>query len=138
MRYGRIMALDYGTKNVGLACSDESGILVRPLPSLSNRNRREFIKRLRSAIDEHEISELVIGIPLNMDGTEGELVKRVERFIAYLKEQVDIPLRKVDERLSTAEALELWHRMSRRQQQKYRTVDSVAAALILERFLKEP
>jgi putative Holliday junction resolvase len=137
MRRGRILAIDYGTKNIGLACSDELGITVQPLPSLRFASRRDLVSRLRQTIREKEIREFVIGIPFNMNGSSGDSVRRVERFIEILQREFELPLRPVDERLSTLEAMEFWKEMSPRQQRKYRSVDSLSAALILERYLKE-
>ena len=137
MENARILALDYGTKNVGLACCDPMGVTVRPLPSLPNRGRRDLVARLRAAVSEYEVERLLVGVPLNMDGTSGEAVRRVERFMEILRSELGLPLEGFDERLSTTEALEIWRGMSPRRQQRYRTVDSLAAALILERYLEE-
>jgi putative Holliday junction resolvase len=137
MECGRILAVDYGVKNVGLACCDELGVAVRPLPSVPNNGRRELIGRLRSAVQEHGIERLVVGLPLNMDGSSGEAVRRVERFMEALRAELSLPLCGFDERLSTTEATEIWRGMGSRQQKKYRTVDSLAAAIILERYLEE-
>jgi len=137
MECGRILALDYGAKNVGLACCDELGVAVRPLPSLPNRGRRDLAGRLKDAVLEHGINRIVVGMPLNMDGSSGEAVRRVERFIAYLRSELALPLEGMDERLSTTEAAEIWRKMSPRQQKRYRTVDSLAAARILQRYLEE-
>ena len=134
---GRILALDYGTKNVGLASSDELGITVRPLPSLPNVNRRDLMRRLKTAVRDNAIDSLVVGIPMNMDGSAGAAVQGVQRFIEALRREFGLPLWTVDERLSTVEALEIWRGMSTRRQRRYRTVDSLAAALILERLLRE-
>ena len=137
MKRGKILALDYGTKNVGLACCDELAVTVRPLPSLPNQSRRNLFTRLRAAIQENAIEELVVGIPLNLNGTPGQAVRLVEKFIKDLRAESGLPIHSVDERLSTVEALETWNAMSARQQRRYRTVDSLAAAFILERFLEE-
>jgi putative Holliday junction resolvase len=137
VRRGKILALDYGTKNVGLASSDETGAVVCPLPSIPNTGRRDLLRRLKAAIQEHHIDSLVVGLPLNMDGSCGEAVERIHRFMGQLHRELHLPLCEVDERLSTVEAMEMWRSMSPRKQRKYRTVDSLAAALILERFLKE-
>jgi putative pre-16S rRNA nuclease len=133
---GKVLALDYGTKNVGLACCDELGVTVRPLASIPNTSRRNLVARLRTVIEEHGIQSLVVGIPRNMNGSFGESAHQVERFIAALRRELGLPLSSVDERLSTVEAQEVWNEMSPRQQRKYRTVDSLAAAIILERFLR--
>lgn len=136
MHCGKVLALDYGTKNVGLACCDELGVTVRPLASIPNTGRRNLIARLRSVIEENRIQSLVVGIPQNMDGSFGDSANRVERFMAALRQELGLPLSGVDERLSTVEAQEVWNEMRPRQQRKYRTVDSLAAAFILERFLR--
>jgi putative holliday junction resolvase len=134
---GRILAVDYGAKNIGLAYCDEMGITVQPLPSIPNSGLRDFVRKLRATVGTMEIQELVLGMPINMDGTRGEAVLRMERLMTALKAELKIPLWEVDERLSTVEAMEIWQDMNRRQQKRYRTVDSLAAAFILERYLKE-
>ena len=136
VRRGRVLALDYGTKNVGLACCDELGIVVRPLRSLRNLSRRKLVNHLRSVIQGNRIDTVVVGIPRNMNGTIGPAMRRAQRFVQYLRSELALPVATVDERLSTVEASEVWSGMSARQQRKYGTVDSLAAAFILERFLR--
>lgn len=131
------MSVDYGEKNIGLAYSDELGLTVQPLPSLPNRGLKDFLKRLKEMVPKLDIHQLVLGIPINMDGTRGDAVIRMERILDAIKTALRLPLIGVDERLSTVEALEYWRDMSARQQKKYRTVDSLAAAFILDRYLKE-
>ena len=137
MPRGRILALDYGSKNIGLATSDELGVAVRPLPSIPNRSRLDLLRRLRATVKELAIEALVVGLPLHMNGSSGEAVDRARRFMEHLRRELGLPLWEVDERLSTIEAAEVWRAMSARQQRRYRTLDSLAAALILERFLEE-
>ena len=134
---GRILAVDYGEKNIGLACTDELGLIVRPLPSISNRGQPNLLKILRNAILTLHIQKVVWGIPINMDGTRGESALNMEKLLDKFRDGLSIPLVGFDERLSTVEASEYWRDMSPKKQKKYRTVDSLAAALILERYLKE-
>lgn len=129
--------MDYGTKNIGLASCDELGITVQPLRSIPNTGRRYLLRRIVEAVKDRDIESLLIGLPLNMDGTSGEAVRRVRAFAEFLRSQLHLPLREADERLSTVEALEMWTTMGARQHRKYRTVDSLAAALILQRYLEE-
>ncbi len=129
--------MDYGTRNIGLACSDELRLIVRPLPSVRLGGRRDLIAKLRAIVRENEIREVVIGMPLNMNGTAGDAVRQVERFAEALEGTLGLPLSRVDERLSTIEAMDIWKEMSPRRRLKYRTVDSLSAALILERYLGE-
>ena len=134
---GRLLAIDYGEKNIGIACSDEFQLTVQPLPSIPNNGRKDFFRTIKSMVHEMDISELIIGIPLNMDGSRNESVLRMENLMHALMATLNLPMKGVDERLSTIEATEFWNQMNRRQQKKYRTVDSLAAALILERHIKE-
>jgi putative holliday junction resolvase len=134
---GRILALDYGTKNIGIAWCDELQVTIQPLPSIPRMKQADLLAHLQKMILRHEIREMVIGLPINMDGSSGEAAQKVARFARFLQGNLSIPLSHVDERLSTVEALEVWNRMSPRQKQKYRTVDSLAAANILRRYLEE-
>ncbi len=113
------------------------GLTVRPLRSVPNSGRKNLLKTLRDTVRTLGIHRVVLGIPLNMDGTRGEAALRMERLREELEAGVGVPLTGIDERLSTVEAQELWQGMSPKRQKKYRTVDSLAAALILERYLKE-
>lgn len=131
-----MLAVDYGEKNVGLACSDELGLTVSPLPSLPNRGKHDFLRRIAAAVSELGAREVVLGMPLRMDGSSGDAVDRMDGILRSLRRAVPIPVSGVDERLSTVEALEIWRAMTPRQQKRYRTVDSLAAALILERHLE--
>ncbi len=133
----RVLSVDYGEKNIGLACSDELGLTVQPLPSIPNLGWRDFVRKLRTMICSLSIQELVMGIPVNMDGTRGDAALRMEERMEGLEKTLKIPSTGVDERLSTVEALEFWQKMSPRRQKRYRTIDSLAAALILERYLRE-
>jgi putative holliday junction resolvase len=137
MEKGRILALDYGTKNIGLAYSDDLGLTVQPLQSIPNSGRKSLIQNLRSAVAEHSISSILVGIPYRLDGSSGRAVEKVDRFIELIRNSLDLTVAGFDERLSTSEALDIWNGMSIRQKRRYRTVDSLAAALILERFLEE-
>lgn len=130
--------MDYGTRRVGIALCDEMGVAVRPLPALSYKGSRDLLAKIRRLVEQHQIESLVIGLPLNMDGTTGESASQARKFMQTLQSQLNLRLTAVDERLTTVEAVELWRNMSLRQQKKYRSVDSLAAALILQRFLEEP
>jgi putative holliday junction resolvase len=134
---GRILAIDYGKKNIGLAYCDELGLTVQPLPSLPNAGKKDFHRKIRATIETMQIRELVVGMPFKMDGSRGDSAITIDGIIESLKGAIKIPISAVDERLSTVEALEFWRELNPKQQKKYRTVDSLAAAMILERFLRE-
>lgn len=134
---GRILAVDYGGKNIGLAYCDALGLIVQPMPSILNCGTANLLKKLRTIIRTLEIQQIVLGIPFKMDGTRGDAALRMEQLLEELKTALKIPISGVDELLSTVEAMEFWRSMNKKRQKKYQTVDSLAAALILERFLKE-
>ena len=129
--------MDYGEKNIGLAYCDELGLTVQPMPSMPNLGTANLMKKLRAVAGTLAIQEIVLGIPYKMDGTRGDSAQRMEKLLEALKAALKIPISGVDESLSTVEAMEVWQGMNRKQQKKYRTVDSLAAAFILERHLKE-
>ncbi len=133
----RILAVDYGEKNIGFAYSDELGLTVQPLPSIPNMGQKNLIKRLRVMIRTLGVGELVLGMPVNMDGSIGDSAFRMGQLLEQLKNSLEIPTAAVDERLTTVEALEFWRGINPRRQKRYRTMDSLSAALILERYLKE-
>ncbi len=134
----RLLALDYGTRRVGVALCDEMGVAVRPVPALVNKGSRDLVARIRRLVELHHIEGLVVGLPLNMDGTAGESATSARNFMRTLQTDLNLPLTAVDERLTTIEATEIWKTMSPRRQRKYGSADSLAAALILQRFLEEP
>jgi putative holliday junction resolvase len=134
---GRILAVDYGEKNIGLAYCDALGLTVQPMPSMPNCGTANLIKTLRTIMRTLDIQEIVLGVPFKMDGTRGDAALRMEQLMEELKAALKIPISGVDELLSTVEAMEFWRSMNKKRQKKYQTVDSLAAALILERFLKE-
>jgi putative Holliday junction resolvase len=133
----RTLSVDYGDKNIGLAVSDPLGVTIQPLPSIPNSGKKNFLDKLSTVISELGIEELVLGIPVNMDGTRGDAAIQMEKLLQLLIKRFEIPATGVDERLSTVEAMEYWKNMSLRRKKKYRTIDSLAAALILDRYLKE-
>ena len=129
--------MDYGEKNIGLACTDDLGLTVRPLPSIRNSGERNLLKKLRGMIQTLGVRKIVLGIPINMDGTRGDAAIRMETLLETLKAELAVPLAGMEETLSTVEAMEIWKGMNSKQQKRYRTVDSLAAAFILERYLRE-
>lgn len=137
MKCGRLLALDYGARRIGIALCDEMGVAVRPAPAIANKGRRDLVIRIRHLVEQYSIDGLVIGLPLNMDGTAGASAAEARKFMQALEAELKLPLTAVDERLTTVEAAEIWKNMSPRRQKKYRSVDSLAAALILRRFLEE-
>jgi putative Holliday junction resolvase len=132
---GRIMALDVGDKMVGVAVSDEMGLLAEPRPPLVRSSIARDVGTLRGLVQEWAVERIVVGLPLNMNGTEGPQATRTRAFAQAVAEATGLPMEFWDERLSTREAeRRLVERDVRRGARRGR-VDGFAAAIILQGYL---
>jgi len=131
----RIMGLDLGTKNIGVALSDESGTLAQGKEVVRRASNRQVIARIREMLDEFNVAEIVVGLPLNMDGTMGERAKDSVKFADMLKEQTRVPVKLWDERLSTKEAENTMMEAAVRRGKRKKVVDKIAAQIILQSYL---
>src|ERR1039458_3222041 len=93
---GRIMAIDYGRKRFGLALSDELGLTSQPLTTLARKNRRDDLRRLRLLAREHSVRHIVVGLPLRLDGTAGEMAEEVKRFAIRITKNLGLPVEMLD------------------------------------------
>ncbi|NNF00479.1 MAG: Holliday junction resolvase RuvX [Pyrinomonadaceae bacterium] len=132
---GRILALDLGTKKVGIAVSDELQIAVRPVGTIKRASWKNFLKEVINYLAEYDAKALVLGLPLNSDGTESEMSTEARKIAGYFKLSLDIPVYLQDERVSTYQARgNLWKKgISGKKLEEI--VDSEAAAIILEDFI---
>ncbi|HWX19050.1 MAG TPA: Holliday junction resolvase RuvX [Candidatus Binatia bacterium] len=139
MSAGRILAIDYGRKRLGLAISDPLRLTARPLATWIRSNRRHDLARLRRLCREQEVSLIVMGWPLQLAGTQGEMASEAGRFAERLRADLGIAVELVDERLSSWEAeqtlTETQGGKSRSRDRKQR-LDEVAAAVILRDYLR--
>ena len=123
------MALDLGTKRVGLAVSDELRLTVRPVAVLDRRSWKHLLSEVPEQIERLEVAGLVVGLPLNMDGSEGPAAAEARRLAENFRRSLSVPVYIQDERLTTEEA------KSRTSTKTETFVDAAAAAVILEDFL---
>ncbi len=131
-----IMALDVGEKTIGVAFSDESATMALPGETIIRQEgKKRDMAALRQLVADRQVCEIVVGLPLMMDGSRGIQAEKVEEFIAVLRNNVRIPIHRQDERLSTAEAERVLIAGQRRREQRKQVVDSLAACLILQTFL---
>lgn len=129
---GRIMAIDYGRKRFGLALSDELGLTSQPLATLPRTNRRDDLRRLRLLAQENNILQIVVGLPLRLDGSAGEMAEEVKSFAIRLRKNLGLPVEMFDERLTSWEADET---IGTRKKSSDHHRDDVAAAIILRDYL---
>lgn len=132
---GRLLGLDVGRRRVGAAISDPSGLLASPLAVLEVRDSTAFLDQIVRWIEQHGVVRIVVGLPLLLDGGEGEEASYVRSWAERLRERVSVPVELWDERLSTVAAeralLESGMRRAKRRQRR----DAVAAALLLQSYL---
>ena len=130
----KYLAIDYGIKRTGLAVCDASETICSPLIVLDKP--KHFIKRISEIIKTEDVEAVVIGLPLNMDGSEGKQAEIVRRFCDKLKTIVDIPVYFQDERLSSFAAEEKLSALNMTQSKSKKRIDAGAAADLLEMFLQ--
>ncbi len=134
----RLLALDLGTVRIGVAVCDELGLTVRPLSFIARHGGRRDLLAVERLVREQEAAGVVLGLPLNMDGSEGPAAQKTRRFAQSLHAHLaplKIPVHLWDERLSTWEAEGILRQEGVRASRRRQKVDALAAALILESYL---
>ncbi len=131
----RILALDHGTKRIGVAVSDELKIIASPLEFIPAEPPAEFMERLKQIIREKAVESILVGMPRNMDGSYGPAATKTREFVAMLKETFTIPIRTWDERLTSAQANRVLIDSHVRRADRKLKVDKMAAAILLQSYL---
>ena len=131
----RILALDHGTKRIGVAVSDEMKMIATPLEYIPAEPFAAFLARLREILREKEVGLILIGMPRNMDGSYGPAALKVQEFVAVLKDAITIPIRTLDERLTTVQAQRFLIQGNVRREKRKEKVDKTAAAILLQSYL---
>lgn len=131
----RILALDHGTRRVGVAVSDELKMIATPLEYIAPEPFADFLARLKQILAEKEVELILIGLPRNMDGSYGPAALKVQEFVAVLRDTVGVPVRTWDERLTSAQANRFLVAANVRRQDRKEKVDKTAAAILLQSYL---
>jgi putative pre-16S rRNA nuclease len=134
---GRLLALDLGEKRVGVAISDELWITVRPLPFLRRTNWKQLLGAVADLLRSFDAQALVIGLPLNLDGTESQAALEARRLARNFELSLKVPVHLQDERLTTREAEEALRVAGRSRDELRKYVDSESAAIILQDFISK-
>jgi putative Holliday junction resolvase len=129
------MAIDYGDARTGVAISDESGLLAGFTTVIQSRKSEQVLDALVSLVSSHQVDELVMGFPRNMDGSEGPRAELYREFARLLEERTGMEVHLWDERRTTIEAHQILHQSGKKMKQHKKTVDAVAATLILDGYL---
>jgi putative Holliday junction resolvase len=131
----RIMAIDYGDQRIGLAVSDPTGLLCGEAWTMEEWNMERAALRIAEEAARREVGTLVLGLPKNMDGSEGPRAEKSRAFAALLEEQSGLEVVLWDERRSSVEAHAILHAVGKKEKVHRKTVDAVAASLILQGYL---
>lgn len=130
----RVLALDPGERRVGIAISDPTGTVARPLQTLARKSKEKDFAAIAALVAEHDVGLVVIGRPLSLDGAEGPQARRVARYGSALADRLPVPVVSWDERFTTTEAEEII-RQNRGKKRGKNELDAIAAAVILQRYL---
>jgi putative Holliday junction resolvase len=132
----RILALDHGTKRIGVALSDELGWTAQPLETFERRTLERDIAHIQDLVRNHDVGQVLLGLPLRLDGEEGQSVRVVREFAARLGESLAVPIITWDERMTTKAAEELLIAADVSRKKRKGVVDRVAAAILLQSYLE--
>ena len=131
----RILAIDPGTKRMGIALSDELKLIAQPFAFIPAEPFAGFLARLKALLVEKEVELILIGMPRNLNGTYGPAALKVQELVAVLRETIGVPIKTWDERLTSAQANRILIDAEVRRRQRKTKVDQMAAAILLQSYL---
>jgi putative holliday junction resolvase len=131
----RLLGLDIGTVRIGVAVSDETGLIARGLSTLQRHSWKKDLDALAQLVEEYQVSKVVAGFPLNMDGSHGSMAEVVNDFVRRLQEVISVPIELFDERLSSSAAERVLIDSGMQRSRRRQVIDQLAAVVILQNFL---
>ena len=131
----RILAIDHGSKRIGIALSDEMKVIAQPLEFIPAEPFAQFLERLKHLITDKQVELIVVGMPRNMDGSYGPAALTVQQFVGVLRSAVTVAVQTWDERLTTAQANRILIEADVSRSKRREKVDKTAAALLLQSYL---
>jgi len=131
----RILAIDYGSTRIGLALSDPTGTLARPIPFVPAKGDVKLAREIAELAKKNEAHLILLGLPRNMDGTSGEAATKVQAFAAILGQATTTPIKLIDERLSTVQASRQLQESGKNTRKQRGQIDSEAACVLLQGYL---
>ena len=133
----RSLGLDIGDRRIGVALSDPHGILASPFTIINRSDETADVEAITSIISQHQVEQIIVGLPRSMDGSIGKQAEKVKAFTQRLCSHTEVPVVFRDERLSTVSARRLMQAVSVKKSKKKARDDAIAAALILQGYLDE-
>lgn len=132
---GRVLGVDFGEKRIGLAVSDSMGLIAQGLETKETNHMDKTINMIVAEADAYQVKKIVVGLPVNMDGTTGEMAQRVSGFVDQLRERVTCTVHTWDERLTSAAAERAMVDMGYKARGNKKKIDRIAATLLLQSYL---
>jgi len=133
----KVLAIDYGSRRIGLAVGDALTRIASPLGQIAARDLEQVAAEIRRRIAEFEIGHIVVGYPLHEDGSPSRTCAQVDRFVHFLRKRIDLPISLVDETLSSVAAEEMAKEIEHDFRKRKKFLDSVAAQVILQSFFEK-
>lgn len=130
-----VLGIDHGEARIGLAITDPVGIMAHPLETVQVKTT-DPIQRMSEIVKQRQVKQIVLGLPIRMDGTEGTAAEKVRKFGADLKQHIDLPLHYIDESLTTVAAAEKLHQAGKNAKKQKNIIDQAAAVEILSAWLE--
>jgi putative holliday junction resolvase len=131
----RTLGFDIGTKRTGIALADESMTLASPVTHIEVTSKNDWIKKVLSFLEQYEIEQIVVGLPLNHEGEEGQDADRIRQYIALLREKTSFPVIEWDERFTTVQAERYLISANVSRKNRKQVVDKIAACIMLQSYL---
>ena len=132
---GRVLAVDYGERRVGLALSDPAGLIAQGLETIQTADTVVSLASIVDIVEEQQVREIILGLPVHMDGTAGEMADKVEALADELRRKVSCDVRTWDERLTSVSARRAMHEMGSTTRGNKGSLDRIAATLLLQNYL---
>lgn len=132
---GRVLGIDAGTVRTGIAVSDETGFLARAVCTVKAKGRRELVSKIIEQANAHSVRLIVMGHPINMNGTLGESSERIMKLADSIREQTEIPVVLFDERCTTMAAAQILNLTDTGGQKRKDIIDALSAEIILQNYL---
>ena len=131
----RILSLDFGEKRIGVAVSDALNITAQSVGTIERKGIKNDLKKIGELVKEYEAGKIIVGLPLNMDGTKGKSANCAIDFVKELKKEIQVEVEMLDERLTTAQGERIFLEADMSRKKRKQNLDKIAAQLILQNYL---
>ncbi len=134
----KVLAIDYGSKRIGLAVGNTLTRVATPLGQIAAGNNAAVLAGIQKRVGEFEVEQIVVGYPLNADGSRSRTCGQVDRFVNFLRKRLALPVTLVDEKLSSFEAEEMGKEIQNDFRKRKSMLDGISAQVILQSYFEQP